>query len=83
MAQLPRLRLVSFQRERFLLRAIAGLFAVQFLIFLIGLAACIEQSRRSTGPVCSNYGEHLQRSFETALATSLALLGGSRLSSDR
>ena len=43
--------LMGFQRERFLLRAIAGLFAVQFLIFLIGLAACIEQSRRSTGPV--------------------------------
>ena len=75
---------MSFQRERFLLRAIAAIFAVQFLIFLVGLAACIEQNQRSsTGPVCSNYGEHLQRSFETALATSLALLGGSRLSSDR
>ena len=76
--------LMGFQRERFLLRAIAGLFAVQFLIFLIGLAACIEQNQRSsTGPVCSNYGEHLQRTFETALATTLALLGGSSIKAER
>ena len=68
---------MGFQKDRFLLRSVAVIFAVQFLIFLIGLAACIEQNQRSsTGPVCSNYGEHLQRTFETALATTLALLGG-------
>ena len=70
------------RREAFLLRCLAALFAVQFLIYLAGAGACIYVGLRDTRSVCQEFDQNLQRSFETALATVLALLGGSTLGKD-
>jgi hypothetical protein len=70
----------GFDRERFLLRTVAGVFIAQFTLYAIAMAACINLSlKQLPRPACSNFAERLQDTFETALGTSLALLGGSSL----
>lgn len=67
----------GFDRERFLLRTVAGVFIAQFALYAIALAACIQLSfRQLPRPTCTNFAERLQDTFETALGTSLALLSG-------
>ncbi len=76
----------GFDRERFLLRAVAGIFLAQFALYGAGLAGCLLLRLRQQQPLggaCSSYPAHLQRAFETALATALALLGGSSLATGR
>ena len=75
-------RRAGFDRDRFLLRLVAGIFLAQFALYAIGLAGCLLLRLRQQQPLggaCSSYPAHLQRAFETALATALALLGGSSL----
>jgi hypothetical protein len=74
----------GFDREKFLLRAVAGIFLAQFCLYGAGLGVCyhlgLQQRQRTT---CASYPENLQRTFETALGTALALLGGSSLAAGR
>jgi hypothetical protein len=74
----------GFDREKFLLRAVAGIFIAQFSLYAAGMGACfhlgLQQLPRAA---CPNYLDHLQRTFETALGTTLALLGGSSLAAGR
>jgi hypothetical protein len=74
----------GFDRERFLLRAVAGVFIAQFALYAAGLGGCFWLGlRQRHGPACSRYAENLQQTFETALGTTLALLGGSSLAAGR
>jgi hypothetical protein len=74
----------GFDRERFLLRAVAGVFIAQFALYAAGLGGCFWLGlQRRLGPVCSSYAENLQQTFETAVGTSLALLGGGSIASAR
>ncbi|MEA5424733.1 hypothetical protein [Synechococcus sp. CCY9202] len=74
----------GFDRERFLLRAVAGVFMAQFALYAAGLGGCFWLGlQQRPGPACSRYAQNLQQTFETALGTSLALLGGSSLATGR
>ena len=59
-----------------LLRLLAWVFAVQFAIYGAGAAACIYVGLVYRKAACQNFDANLQRTFETATATVLALLGG-------
>jgi hypothetical protein len=69
-------------REGFLLRCLAAIFAAQFVIYLAGAGACIYVGISRTASVCEGFDQNLQRTFETALATVLALMGGSAIRKD-
>ncbi len=69
-------------REVFLLRCLAAIFAAQFFIYLVAAAACIYAGIKRDAPACDGFDESLQRTFETALATVLALLGGKAMGRD-
>ena len=74
----------GFDREKFLLRAVAGIFLAQFGLYAAGLGVCFHLGRQLLQrPACASYPENLQRTFETALSTALALLGGSSLAAGR
>lgn len=59
-----------------LLKLLAWVFAVQFAIYGAGAAACIYVGLVYRKDACANFDANLQRTFETATATVLALLGG-------
>ncbi|MDM7937053.1 MAG: hypothetical protein QUV06_06315 [Cyanobium sp. CZS 48M] len=68
-----------FQRERFLLRLVALILIGEVLLFALGAATCIVQSRRSPlpqGSLCHRVDSSLEAAFAVALNTLLALLGG-------
>ena len=74
----------GFDREKFLLRAVAGIFIAQFGLYAAGLGVCFHVGRQQLQrAACASYPETLQRTFETALGTALALLGGSSLAAGR
>lgn len=62
----------------FLLRCLAGIFAFQALVYLAGVIACLYLVA-SVAEVrdCPGLREDLAKTFEMAIATVLALLGGS------
>ena len=64
-----------FNKERFLLRALAALFLAQLLLHLLSISGCLrgEKSR----PLCADLSSGLKDTFEDALATTLALLSAS------
>ena len=67
----------GFDRERFLLRTVVGVFVAQFGIYAVGLGTCFwPRGRQDSGPLCSSYAQNLQDSFDAAVGTGLALLGG-------
>jgi hypothetical protein len=69
----------GFQRERFLLRLVALILIGEVLLFALGAATCIAQSRRSQlppGSICHRVDSSLEAAFAVALNTLLALLGG-------
>ena len=69
----------GFQRERFLLRLVALILIGEVLLFALGAATCIVQSRRSPlpqGSLCHRVDSSLEAAFAVALNTLLALLGG-------
>lgn len=59
-----------------------GIFIAEFSLSAAGLGVCyhlgLQQGQRTA---CANYSDDLQRTFETALGTALALLGGRILAS--
>ena len=59
-----------------LLKLLAWVFAVQFAIYGAGAAACIYAGLVYRKAACEDFDANLQRTFETATATVLALLGG-------
>jgi hypothetical protein len=70
------------RREEFLLRCLAAIFAAQFVIYLAGAGACIYVGVSRNASVCKGFDQNLQRTFETALATVLALMGGNAMRRD-
>jgi hypothetical protein len=64
----------SFNAQKFVLNCIAGLFAIQFGIYLIGAISCYTRTATSLQQHCVSYEDHLQKAFESALTTVLALL---------
>ncbi|MCT0249319.1 hypothetical protein [Synechococcus sp. CS-205] len=74
----------GFDREKFLLWAVAGIFIAQFSLYAAGLGVCFHLGQQKLQrAACASYPETLQRTFETALGTALALLGGSSLAAGR
>jgi len=63
-----------FNAQKFVLHCIAGLFAIQFSIYLIGAISCYVKINVTIQEQCSSYDDHLQKAFESALTTVLALL---------
>ena len=63
-----------FNAQKFILYCIAGLFAIQFGIYLIGAVSCYVKINTTIQEQCSSYDDHLQKAFESALTTVLALL---------
>ena len=61
-----------FNKERFLLRALALLFLIQLLFNLLTLGNCLRGER--VRPLCADLSSALKDTFEDALATTLALL---------
>jgi hypothetical protein len=62
----------QFNKERFLLRALAMLFVIQLLFNLLTLGNCLRGER--VRPLCADLSGALKDTFEDALATTLALL---------
>jgi len=63
-----------FNAQKFILYCIAGLFAIQFGIYLIGAISCYTKHSEFLQQQCITYDDHLQKAFESALTTVLALL---------
>ena len=63
-----------FNAQKFVLHCIAGLFAIQFGIYLIGAISCYTRTGTILQQHCISYEDHLQKAFESALTTVLALL---------
>ena len=63
-----------FNAQKFILYCIAGLFAIQFGIYLIGAISCYTKNGEVLQQQCITYDDHLQKAFESALTTVLALL---------
>jgi len=63
-----------FNAQKFILHCIAGLFAIQFGIYLIGAISCYTKTVIAPQEQCVSYADHLQKAFESALTTVLALL---------
>ncbi|TGG90694.1 MAG: hypothetical protein ERJ67_10195 [Aphanocapsa feldmannii 277cV] len=68
----------EFNRERFLLKAVVGVFVAQFSIYVLAIGGCIYQGQQQR-PDCADMTSNLRDSFEAALGTALALLGGGSL----
>jgi hypothetical protein len=67
----------GFNRERFLLRGVAVIVSSQLLFYGLTVAACFHYHQQR--PACTDVAAQLENTFEGALSTALALLGGSSL----
>ncbi len=65
-------------KEKFLLYMLAGIFSFQAIVFGVGLYFCT-QSKHVT-EVCPNIGQRYEQTFNVMIATTLALLTGTALS---
>ena len=69
-----------FNRERFLLGCLAGIFLAQFILYGVGVGLCAHlldqrySQLRSMG--CTEILSRLNDAFESAINATLALLGG-------
>jgi len=69
-----------FNRERFLLGCLAGIFLAQFILYGVGVGLCAHRldqryaQLRSKG--CPEILDRLNDAFESAINATLALLGG-------
>ena len=64
-----------FNKEQFLLRALAALFLAQLLLHLLTLGSCLRGTDQKS--LCSDLSSAVKDTFEDALATTLALLSAS------
>jgi uncharacterized protein len=70
----------EFDREKFLLRAVVGVFIAQFGIYSASLLHCMTLDSRSVeSTICNKHLDNLDQTFDMALGTSLALLSGASL----
>jgi hypothetical protein len=75
---------VTFNRERFLLRLIAGVVVAELAFYGVGTAACAWRFASSSinSPICRPLREGLNGAVETALNVLLALLGAGAVAAD-
>ena len=67
-------------KERFLLWMLAGIFTYQAAIFTFGIYQCAKESPvQSVMQVCPDIGKRYDTTFSLMVATTLALLTGSKL----
>jgi len=64
-----------FNKEQFLLRALAALFLAQLLLHLLTLGSCLRGANQKS--LCRDLSSAVKDTFEDALATTLALLSAS------
>ena len=64
----------TFNKEKFLLYLLGGIFAFQAAVFGAGLFFCARTGGLST---CPKIGERYEQTFNVMIATTLALLTGS------
>ncbi len=72
----------EFNRERFLLKLLGAVFALQLLSYGIGAVACTYVGLKREKPVCQDFRGALQTVFDTGVTTILALMGGASLRKD-
>ncbi len=65
-------------KEKFLLYMLAGIFSFQAVIFGAGLYFCTKS--QNVTEVCPNIGQRYEQTFNVMVATTLALLTGTALS---
>lgn len=68
-----------FNRERFLLYMLAGLFTWQAALFTFGAVRCLDAGIKA----CPHLGEHYEKTVSLMVATTLALLGTGAMASQR
>ena len=65
-------------KEKFLLYMLAGIFSFQAIVFGAGLYFCTKS--QNITDVCPNIGDRYEQTFNVMIATTLALLTGTALS---
>jgi hypothetical protein len=65
-------------KEKFLLYMLAGIFSFQAIVFGAGLYFCTRS--QNVTEVCPRLGERYEQTFNVMIATTLALLTGTALS---
>ena len=69
-----------FNRERFLLGCLAGIFLAQFILYGVGVGLCAHLLDQRYAPLrskgCPEILNRLNDAFESAINATLALLGG-------
>ena len=66
----------EFRRDKFLLKMLASIFALQGAIFVYGIFACTQMGGIAK---CPDLGRRYDQTFGVMIATTLALLTGSQL----
>lgn len=66
----------QFNREKFLLFMLAGIFTWQAALFTGGVIGCFQQGGREA---CPDIGERYENTVNVMVATTLALLGASTI----
>lgn len=69
---------MRFNKEKFLLLLLAGIFIFQAAIFATGLFFCAQTGGLKS---CPKIGERYDQTFNVMIATTLALLTGSAVAS--
>ena len=67
-----------FNRERFLLFMLAGIFTWQASVFTFGVIGCFQQGGREA---CPDLGDRYENTVNVMVATTLALLGAGAVAS--
>ena len=69
-----------FNREKFLLYMLAGIFAWQAAVFTFGAISCFQKGGREA---CPNLGDRYENTVGIMIATTLALLGAGAVTSQK
>ena len=69
-----------FNRERFLLYMLAGIFIWQAAVFTFGAISCFQKGGREA---CPNLGDRYENTVGIMVATTLALLGAGAVTSQK
>jgi len=69
-----------FNREKFLLTVLGGIFVFQAVVFALGLSFCAKNGGLKA---CPEIGRRYDSTFSVQIATVLALLGGSAVVSSQ
>jgi hypothetical protein len=69
-----------FNREKFLLYMLAGIFTWQAAVFTFGAISCFQKGGREA---CPNLGDRYENTVGIMIATTLALLGAGAVTSQK